>query len=361
LQHLISRLSYSDMKKKNQPKGKSPLTLRERTIIEVGWCRDNWTITAIAEELDRNKSSVSRELAGRPRRGLGKYNADVMHRKALDRIAKRGNTPKVVRVTGLKAYIEEKLKLGWSPEQISLRLPVEYKQDHTMRISYEAIYQEVYRRVHRGGNGAVKKGQKDLRPFLARRHKRRAKKGFRKAQKLERDAKLPSIEERPVVVSSRKQLGHWEDDTVVSRQSLERLKTINERVSGVILIGKMKDGSITESNRVVLERLGGIPQTYRKTLTRDRGSENLGWEEIEKVLDTRVYFAHAYSSWERGSNENGNGLIRRVYPKKTDFALVSEEALHTLEHRLNTRPRRRLGGFTPEEVFFKATGVALYS
>jgi IS30 family transposase len=349
------------MEKKKEPKGKSPLTLRERTIIELGWCRDSRTITDIAKELGRNKSSISREIDGRPRRGLGKYNSDVMHRKALDRIAQRGNTPKTDRVEGLKIYIEQKLELGWSPEQISLRLPIIYKKDTTMRISYEAVYQEVYRRIHRGGNGAVKTGCKDLRPFLARRHKRRAKKGFRKAQRLERDTKLPSIEQRPVVVSKRKQLGHWEDDTVVSRQSLGRLKTINERVSGVILIGKMKDGSIIESNRVVLERLRAIPKTYRKTLTRDRGKENLGWEEIEKVLDTKVYFAHAYSSWERGSNENGNGLIRRVYPKKTDFALVSTEALSALEYRLNTRPRRRLGGFTPEEVFFKATGVALYS
>jgi IS30 family transposase len=349
------------MKKKKQSNGKSPLSLRERTIIELGWCRDGKTITDIANELDRNKSSISREIDGRPRRGLGKYNADVVHRKALDRIKKRGNTPKTVRVAGLKVYIEEKLVLGWSPQQISIRLPIIYKKDTAMRISYEAVYQEVYRRVHRGGNGAVKNGQKDLRPFLTRRHKRRAKKGFRKAQKLERDTKLPSIENRPPVVEKRKQIGHWEDDTIVSRQSLVRLKTINERMSGVILVGTMKDGTVAESNRVVKERLGEIPIQYRKTLTRDRGSENLGWEEIEQTLKTEVFFAHAYASWERGSNENGNGLIRRVYPKKTDLSLVTEEALRTLEYQLNTRPRKRHGGFTPEEVFFKATGVALYS
>lgn len=257
------------MKKKKQSKGKSPLSLRERTIIELGWCRDGKTVTAIASELERNKSSIAREIDRRPRRGRGKYNADVLHRKALDRIKKRGNTPKTMRVSELKEYIEEKLAVGWSPEQISIRLPIEYKKDTTMRISYEAIYQEVYRRVHRSGNGEVKKGQKDLRPLLARRHKRRAKKGFRKAQKLERDTKLPSIEQRPVAVAQRKQVGHWEDDTVVSRESLVRLKTINERVSGVILIGKMKDGSIIESNRVVMERLGSMPVQYRKSLTRD--------------------------------------------------------------------------------------------
>ena len=110
----------------------------------------------------------------------------------------------------------------------------------------------------------------------------------------------------------------------------------------------------------MLARLGAIPAQYRKTLTRDRGSENLGWQEITQTLDTKVFFAHAYCSWERGSNENGNGLIRRRYPKKTDFALVPESEIEILEHQLNTRPRKRHGGLTPEEVFFRETGVALY-
>lgn len=348
-------------KRKLGERGGSSLTIRERSIIEVRWCRDGKTITAIATELRRNKSSISRELKDKPRRGVGKYNADVAHKTAQERIGKRGNTPKTVRIAGLKAYIEEKLALGWSPEQISIRLPLAYQEDKTMRISYEAIYQEVYRRVHRGGNGAVKKGQRDLRPLLARRHTRRAKKGFRKAQKLERETALPSIAQRPSVVEKRTQLGHWEDDTVVSRQSHTRLKTINERVSGVILIGKMSDGSIAESNRVVMERLSAFPKEQRKTLTRDRGKENLGWEELEQTLGLTVFFAHAYASWERGSNENGNGLIRRQYPKKTDFALVSDDDIQKLEYQLNTRPRKRHGGLTPCEVFFRATGVALYS
>jgi IS30 family transposase len=347
--------------RKQGVRGGSPLTIRERSIIEIRWCRDGKTVTDIAKELMRNKSSISRELKDIPRRGAGKYNADVAHRKALERIRKRGNIPKTVRAPGLKTYIEEKLVLGWSPEQISIRLPIAYKKDKVMRISYEAIYQEVYRRVHRSGNGAVKQGQKDLRPLLARRHTRRAKKGFRKAQKLERSTILPSIENRPSVVQKRKQVGHWEDDTIVSRQSHTRLKTINERVSGVVLIGKMDDGSVAESNRVVMERLSVLPPEYRKTLTRDRGTENVGWRELERVLSLAVFFAHAYASWERGSNENGNGLVRRRYPKKTDFALVSDNELHELELQLNTRPRKRHGGLTPCEVFFKATGVALYS
>lgn len=348
--------------KQKKRRSGTPISLKERCTIEIRWCLDNKTLTEIATELDRNKSSISRELAGKPRRGVGKYRADVAHTQALGRIKKRGNTPKTERIPKLKEYIENKMiHEHWSPEQISIRLPREYKKDTTMRIAPESIYQEVYRRVYRGGHGLVKKGMLDLRPYLVRRHKKRAKKGFRKAQKIERETSLPSIEDRPKVVDRRKQFGHWEDDTVVSRQSHICLKTINERVSGVILIGKMKSGSIDESNRVVIERLSVIPKEHRKTLTRDRGRENLGWKQIEQALDTDIFFAHAYASYERGSNENGNGLIRRTYPKKTNFDYVSEKDLYTLERQLNSRPRKRHGGLTPEEVFFKATGVALYS
>lgn len=350
------------MSKNKKKQGVSPLSFQERCIIETRWCKDDKTVTAMAVELKRNKSSISRELGGKPRKGMGRYRASVAHAKATARIGKRGNIRKTERFPNLKTYIEDKMiNEKWSPEQISIRLPLEYKKNEDMRIATETIYQEVYRRVRRGGNGAVKKGVVDLRPHLVRRHKKRARKGFRKAQKVEREASLPSIEHRPAVVTRRIQVGHWEDDTMVSKQSTSRLKTINERVSGVILISKMKDGSIVESNRCVTKKLSVIPETYRKTLTRDRGSENLGWKELETSLNMDIYFAHAYSSYERGSNENGNGLIRRQYPKKTDFAQVSEEDLHALERKLNRRPRKRHGGLTPEEVFFRATGVAIYS
>jgi IS30 family transposase len=255
--------------------------------------------------------------------------------------------------------VEEKLALGWSPEQISIRLPIEYQNDTRMRISYEAIYQHVYHRVRRGGNGKVRDGYTDLRPLLARRHTRRQTKGSRAVQKIERNDKLPSIEQRPKIVEKRIELGHWEDDTMVSRQSATRLKTINELVSGITLIGKMSDGSITESNRVVIDRLKVLPTDTHKTLTRDRGSENFGWNEIQDELNLTCWFAHPYCSHERGSNENGNGLIRRFFPKKTDFAIITDDEIARVEYLLNTRPRKRLGGKTPYEVFYELTGVAL--
>lgn len=347
--------------KKNKRGGGKPLTLKERGVIEARWCRDGRSVTAIALELKRNKSSISREIDGRPRNGRGRYDADVMHRHALERIAKRGNTPKTERNETLRAYIEEKMRLGWSPEQISIRLPHEYKRDKAMRISFEAIYQEVYRRVHRGGNGAVKKGMVDLRPLLPRRHKRRAKKGFRKAQKAERRAGLPSIEKRSVVVERRSRIGDWEDDTLVSRASMARVKSVVERKSGIALFGKTKDGTAEACDRVLSARMSVLPKMVRRTLTRDRGGENMRWKELEAELSVNIFFAHPYCSHERGTNENTNGLLRRYYPKKTNWNDVSDADLARAEYLINTRPRKRHGGLTPVEVFYRETGVALYS
>lgn len=348
-------------KKKRERKGGKPFSLRERSIIEIRWCRDGKTVTEIAEELKRNKSSVSRELDGRPHKGWGKYDADRAQARALDRIGHRGNVPKTEKNERLRIYIETKMKEErWSPEQISIRLPHEFKDDVSMRIAPESIYQEVYRRVYRGGNGAVKKGEMDLRPYLARRHKCRAKKGFRKAQRAERDASLPSIETRPVIVEKRSRVGDWEDDTLVSRESLARVKNATERMSGVTLFGKTKDGTAESCDAVLVKKLECLPQETRRTLTRDRGTENVRWREIEQTLGFKAFFAHSYCSYERGTNENTNGLIRRFFPKKTDWAKVSDADLARAEYLINTRPRKRHGGLTPVEVFFRATGVAIY-
>jgi transposase, IS30 family len=315
---------------------------------------EGWGIRRIARFMKRPSSTISRELdrnaSGKKRR----YSPEVAHKKAMVRKEAHG-IRLLLKGEMIRSYVTLKLRLGWSPEQIAIRLPMDHRG---LTISYEAVYQYVYAQVARHGNGKVKDGCEDLRPYLARRHTRREKKGFRQAQKAERPV-LPSIEDRPTIVDRRIQIGHWEDDTMVSRQSSGRFKTINERVAGVVLIGKMKDGSIAESNRVVCERLKEIPETYRKSLTRDRGTENLGWKEIEKELNLTCWFAHAYCSQERGSNENVNGLIRRYFPKKTDLAKVSDADLRHVEYLLNTRPRKRLGGKTPLEVLFERTGVAL--
>jgi IS30 family transposase len=342
------------IKKRAVKRDFTQLTIEDRIKIEIKY-QEGLSFRDIAEYLGRGRTagSICREVDGKPRKGNGKYQAYVAHGQALAR--RFGKKPDRLKNELIRAYVAEKMKLGWSPEQISLRLPIDH---HGHGISHEAIYQFVYAQVRRGGNGQVKPDCEDLRPYLPRRHQRRQKKGFRQARKAERPV-LPSIEHRPVVVNKRKRIGDWEDDTMVSRQSPERLKTINERVSGVVLIGKMRDGSIAESNRVVNGRLGAMPAKIRKTLTRDRGTENLGYQELEQELELSCYFARAYCSQDRGSNENVNGLIRRFFPKKTDFAKVSDEEIARAEYLLNTRPRKRHGGKTPLEVLSERTGVAI--
>jgi len=331
------------------------LTLDERIKIEIEY-QGGRNFREIARILGngRSASAMCREVDGKPRKGRGKYQAYIAHNKACVRREKRGKRPRLKNKL-IQDYTAEKMKLGWSPEQISLRLPIDHKGQ---KISYEAIYQFVYAQIHREGNGTLREGCEDLRPYLPRRRKRRATKGFRKIRKLAMPI-LPSIEDRPKEVDKRKEIGHWEDDTMVSRKSTCRLKTVNERVSGLVLIRKMKNGSVEESNCAILEKLEKIPSPYRQTLTRDRGTENFGYKEIERALEISCYFAHPYSSYERGSNENANGLIRRFLPKETDFAKVTDKEVAHVEYLLNSRPRKRLEGLTPYEVFFNKTGVAL--
>lgn len=323
------------------------LNLEERIKIEINYCHNNKSLREIAKILGRNASTVSNEVKGKDRHGTNKYEAYVAHNRALKRRDKR-KKKELLKCELTRNYVKSKLKEGWSPEQISIRLPIDHKG---YTISYEAIYQYIYSTYK----------QEDLRVYLPRRRKTRMRKGMRKIQKLERINSLPSIENRPKEVDKRKVLGHWEDDCIVSRESKPRLKTINERVSGVVFIQKMKDGTKEESSQAVISRLRLIPSQYVKTLTRDRGSENMGYRNIETALNISCYFAHAYSSYERGSNENTNGLIRRYFPKGTDFSKISYEEIQKVEYLLNTRPRKRLGGLTPYEVFYNITGVALNS
>ena len=327
----------------------------DRIQIEIQYSQGK-SYGAIAKHIGngRNKSTILREINGRPNKGVGKYKAYVSHCRFLEKEKSRGKRERLKNEV-IRSYTKEKLKLGWSPEQVSIRIGIDLGKEYG--ISYEAIYEYIYDQI--GSNGKTKKGYEDLRMYLPRRHKRRSTKGARSAQKADRIGSLPSIEDRPREADKRKVVGHWEDDTIVSRQSGERIKSMNERVTGIILLGKMKDGSSLESTRVVCEKLAMIPSPYAKTLTRDRGSENLDWKTIENTVGLKVYFAHAYCSQERGSNENLNGLIRRFFPKKTDFAKVTDVELHRVEYLLNTRPRKRFGGKNPLEVLLERTGVAL--
>jgi len=344
---------------KKKPTKFKRLDFTDRCLIETRYCRDRKSLSDIALEMKRPLCTICREIDGRPRLGRGKYSASIAQAKALDNYEKQGRKSKLENNKELFDYVLRKLKINWSPEQIAGRLIRDHPNSQRMRISYEAIYTYIYQQIRLNGDCKAKTDCVDWRPYLARRHTRRSKKGFRQAQKLERSIGLPSIEERPKEVEKRKEVGHWEGDTLVSRASEPRIKSVNERVSGVVFFGKTKDGTANECDKILINKLSIIPAEFLKTLTQDRGKENYGYKLVESALKISCYFAHAYCSQERGSNENTNGLFRRYFPKKTDFSKVTDEEILQIECLINNRPRKRFGFLTPLEVLYIKTGVAI--
>lgn len=327
-------------------------TIEEReTIQEMLWQKSS--IRTIARELNRNPSSVSREIT-KNRDGRNRYNPRTSHQRALKKRSRRGREERL-KNSAVRQYTADHLKRGWSPEQIAGRI----QKGTGQTISHEAIYQYIYAQIHRHGHGYVKPGKEDLRPYLARRRKRRMKKGLQRPHRIDKGP-LPSIATRPQEAVKRTAVGHWEDDSLVYTPTCPvRLRTTNELRSGIVFIMRTRDRTMADANRISMEKLCRIPKHLRKTLTRDRGAENMGYKTLEQSLGLRCYFAHAYSSWERGANENLNGLVRRFFPKGTDFRTVSDEEIQQVEYLLNTRPRKRLDFKTPYEVFYELTGINL--
>lgn len=329
------------------------LSIEERERIqEMLWQKAS--IRTIAKAIGRDPSSVSREIKKNKPPIHNLYTPRLAHQRALAYRKRRGRTERL-KNEALRQYVIFHLKLGWSPEQIANTA----KEAVGASISHEAIYQYVYAQIHRDGYGYLKPGKEDLRPYLARHRRRRMKKGLRRVCRLE-NGPLPSIDARPKAADLRQEIGHWEDDSIVFSPTCPvRLRTLNEKTSGLVLIAKVNDRTIQTANRLTIKQMAAIPPQFRKTLTRDRGSENLGYQELEQELGIHCFFAHAYHFWERGANENANGLIRRFLPKKTDFRTIGDGQIATIQHLLNSRPRKRLGWKTPYEVFYELTGVAL--
>jgi transposase, IS30 family len=270
------------------------------------------------------------------------YNSRRAEERALAKRKSRGRVERL-KNAHVRAYVIEHLKLRWSPEQIAGRM----KRDGVGLISPEAIYQFIYARIK---NGYPKKGCVDLRSFLRHKRKRRVPHGARRCQ---RSLKPwgPSIDERPKIVERKERVGDWEGDTVESRDHKPGINTVLERKTGIVLITKLPGKKSVDTVVVLGDRFAHLPKSVRHTMTLDRGSENSDWQSIEAVTGMHVFHAHAYSAWERGANENANGLIRDYFPKKTDFTLVPEADIAQVEYDLNTRPRKRLGYRTPLEVW----------
>jgi len=320
------------------------LNIRERESIQKGlW--EGKSLRKIALELGRSPGTISRELKRNCPSLRRQYTPRVAEEKARDRIMSRGKRPRL-KNHFIRTYVENHLHEGYSPEQITGRLSLEFC---VYRISHEAIYQYIYAQYRRGGYGNCV--GIDLRARLRQKHKVRHPKKIPYIIEQGALRERISIDERPSEIKNRNIPGHWEGDSIVSRQSPVRLNTIVERTSGLVCISKIMNGSRKETTRAVIRRLCRIPKRLRKTLTVDNGFENAGHKTIKETLGTDVYFAHPYHSWERGTNENTNGLIRWYLPKKTDFATIPETVIEEIEYQLNTRPRKRLGWQTPLEVF----------
>ena len=296
------------------------------------------SLGAIAKRLGRSKSTLSRELRRNRALIYNAYGGGSAHRRALRRKCEAARRPRL-KNRRIRLYVHRKIRLGWSPEQIAGRIAQEL---HRCCISYEAIYQYLYQ-------PSVRRTQ-NLVPFLARAHRRRLPKGHRHTH---RDPHIPeriSIHRRPAYILKRRQLGHWESDSITARGSTAALNVLVERVSLFTKITRLPKFTARATRAAINRRLGHYPPRLRRTITYDNGKENVEHRSVNKTLGTRSFFCEPYHSWEKPLVENTNGLIRRVLPKKTKFDRVSPRDIKRLERRLNNRPRKTLNYRTPREV-----------
>jgi IS30 family transposase len=313
------------------------LTLTERDKITT-MLYEHKSLGEIALALGRSKSTISREIKRNASPEYQLYLSHRAHGRSEERRKQNGSRPRL-KNKQIVSFVEAKLKEGWSPEQIAGRLP---KEHPGLSISHEAIYQYIYH--------PKTPSRLEMIGHLRRAHRKRKAKGIgRKARK----TKIPnrtSIEQRPPSVETRKQIGHWEGDSLVSRKSLVALNSLVERKSRLLMLTKLPRKSASDTVDAVAKRLKGLPPKARRTLTMDNGTENAGHQQMTADIGIQCYFAHPYASWERGTNENTNGLIRWYLPKGTDFNTITGEQIAQIESSLNNRPRKCLGFKTPLEV-----------
>ncbi len=319
------------------------LTDQERESISRGLAQHK-PLRQIAKELSRSPSTISREI--RHNRGKTSYRAFSASRraKAAASSRKRGKR-KIEKQESLLSYVIEKLKGGWSPQEISKRLKIEYAWDMDMQVSHEAIYQYIYVLPRGELKQLLIKGLRQ-----ERKHRRAQKRGDT-AETRGKIANMLSIEERPAEVAERSVPGHWEGDLILGKYKHSALGTLVERTTRytiLVPLGEHKDAaSVREA---YAEAFKSLPAELKKSLTYDQGKEMSEHEQFTIDTGIQVYFAHPGSPWERGTNENTNGLIRQYFPKGTDFTQVSKEEILEVQRKLNDRPRRALGYLKPDEV-----------
>jgi IS30 family transposase len=315
------------------------LTRGQRYQI-YGLMKEGHNQTQIAANLACHKSTISRELRrNRGLKGYRPYQADELayHRQCeayRSRIAWQ-----------TWQQVEQLLRQDWSPQQIAGRLKLEQQPT----ISHECIYLYVYADKRRGGT--------------LHRHLRSQKKQRKRYSGYIRRGQIPnrtSIDKRPKIVASKGRFGDWEADTIIGARHKGGILSVVERKSKLTRLRKLATKAAAEMKDTSVALLGPLAARVH-TITVDNGKEFCEHKQIAARLQARIYFAHPYASWERGLNENTNGLVRQYFPKKYDFARITDQKLQQVEDLLNNRPRKTLGYRTPNEVFFKQRSVALPS
>jgi len=317
------------------------LSMGEREEISRGIARCE-SLRSIACRLGRSPSTVSREV--KVNGGYDQYRATAAHRGSRMR-AKRPKTTKLEACPRLRRVVEEKLGLWWSPAQISLWLETEYGDDQEMQVSHETIYQSLFVQ----GRGALRKEL--WRSLRTGRASRRPQGRSRSTKGQIRD--MVMISERPAEIEDRAVPGHWEGDLIMGKRKTS-IGTLVERHSRYVMLFHPQDNT-AESVRVALtDTVTRLPEHLWKSLTWDQGKEMA--EHTTFTIDTgiQVYFCDPKSPWQRGSNENTNGLLRQYFPKGTDLSLHTQDDLDQAAYSLNTRPRQTLGGMTPSDKLAEA-------
>lgn len=316
------------------------ITLNERIIIET-LIHEKKSKSYMALHLNRSRSTIINELKKWLIKPTDTYSAELAHWYATTINSTKRTQDKINTYKSLKIYVYRGLLNGYSPDQIAGSIKLLHPNDPIMSISYEAIYQHIYR--HRQS----KLGKKLIKLLPYHHHKRRENRKVGKDRI--RIKNQVSIDLRPEHIQLREEVGHWEGDLMIGVGQKSAIATNVERKTRYTFIMKIDNRKSKTVTKAFACTLNTLPKDIRKSMTYDNGMEMANHQWLADKTGIDIYFAHPYSSWERGTNENTNGLIRRFFPKGTDFNLVTNEKLKQAETSLNNRPRKVLGYKTPNE------------
>ena len=322
-------------------KSRSRLRFEERVVIQT-LLAEGKSISYIAKQLDRNRSSVFREVKKYVVNPKDKYKAELAQFIAKEDYLNKRNLDKINTHQRLRDFVYSQLENNLSPEQIAGRLSILFPNDQIMSISHEAIYKHIYRkRQSKLGKYLI-----SLLPYSHSKRRQNRKTGKRKSRI--KDAQ--SIELRPQYVELRKEIGHWESDLVIGIGQKSAIATIVERKTRFVYIIPIQSRHSKIVTKAIAKTINQLLPEFKKSMTHDNGLEMANHKWLTNKTGLDIYFAHPYSSWERGTNENTNGLIRRFFPKGTDFSKINSNQLKTAQNNLNNRPRKVLGYKTPNEM-----------